>query len=561
MQIRSYSVVLSGEAGQGLKTIESLFMVLLQKSGYHAYIAKEFMSRVRGGNNTSEIRISDKRIGAFVDRIDLLVVLSKNGLDRLLPRIGSHTHIVGEEAYITSQKTEGILHPLPIAEKMRELGNPIFSNNLVNGLLSALFSCDADIAYQAIEKQFASKGEEIVEKNRQAFQMGLELAKTLNTSFDVKMDEKVKGMYALSGSESIGIGALSGGCNFISSYPMSPSTAVLAYLAKKEREYSIVVEQAEDEIAAINMALGAWYTGARAMVTTSGGGFALMTEAVSLSGIIESPMVIHLAQRPGPGTGLPTRTEQGDLNLALYAGHGDFPRVIYAPGTYEDGILFTHRAFEVADEFQVPVFVLTDQHFLDGEGITEKIDFSKLPTHNHFIKTDAAYLRYKLTDSGISDRGIPSYGDGFVCVDSDEHTEGGRITEDSEVRIAMVEKRMRKLDAYEDLQPKLVGKEEYKTLVVGWGSTYEAIKEALEEIDDASISFAFFGQVYPLPSLTYDLLSQADRLVLVENNATGQLGELIARELGIFFDATILQYNGSPFSVEQLVQGIKGGQA
>ncbi|MDD3902893.1 MAG: 2-oxoacid:acceptor oxidoreductase subunit alpha, partial [Sphaerochaeta sp.] len=381
------------------------------------------------------------------------------------------------------------------------------------------------------------------------------------TSFDVKMDEKVKGMYALSGSESIGIGALSGGCNFISSYPMSPSTAVLAYLAKKEREYSIVVEQAEDEIAAINMALGAWYTGARAMVTTSGGGFALMTEAVSLSGIIESPMVIHLAQRPGPGTGLPTRTEQGDLNLALYAGHGDFPRVIYAPGTYEDGILFTHRAFEVADEFQVPVFVLTDQHFLDGEGITEKIDFSKLPTHNHFIKTDAAYLRYKLTDSGISDRGIPSYGDGFVCVDSDEHTEGGRITEDSEVRIAMVEKRMRKLDAYEDLQPKLVGKEEYKTLVVGWGSTYEAIKEALEEIDDASISFAFFGQVYPLPSLTYDLLSQADRLVLVENNATGQLGELIARELGIFFDTTILQYNGSPFSVEQLVQGIKGGQA
>ncbi|MFA6784813.1 MAG: 2-oxoacid:acceptor oxidoreductase subunit alpha, partial [Sphaerochaeta sp.] len=277
--------------------------------------------------------------------------------------------------------------------------------------------------------------------------------------------------------------------------------------------------------------------------------------------IIESPMVIHLAQRPGPGTGLPTRTEQGDLNLALYAGHGDFPRVIYAPGTYEDGILFTHRAFEVADEFQVPVFVLTDQHFLDGEGITEKIDFSKLPTHNHFIKTDAAYLRYKLTDSGISDRGIPSYGDGFVCVDSDEHTEGGRITEDSEVRIAMVEKRMRKLDAYEDLQPKLVGKEEYKTLVVGWGSTYEAIKEALEEIDDASISFAFFGQVYPLPSLTYDLLSQADRLVLVENNATGQLGELIARELGIFFDTTILQYNGSPFSVEQLVQGIKGGQA
>ncbi len=248
---------------------------------------------------------------------------------------------------------------------------------------------------------------------------------------------------------------------------MSPATSVLVYLANHERSHSVLVEQAEDEIAAINMALGAWYAGARAMVTTSGGGFALMTEGISLSGITETPVVVHLAQRPGPGTGLPTRTEQGDLNHALYAGHGDFPRVILAPGTWEDGVTLSHQAFEIADAYQIPVFILTDQYYLDGEGIMEKIDFSKLERTNHVTKSDASYKRYKITDSGISERAIPGQGKGFVCVDSDEHTEEGRITESAEVRQKMMDKRMRKLSAYKNIEPKIVGAKDYTTLVVG----------------------------------------------------------------------------------------------
>ena len=554
----AYSVVLSGEAGQGLKTIETLFMALLQKSGYHAFLSKEFMSRVRGGNNTTEIRISSSDVGAFVKRIDLLIVLSHDGLDRLKDRITAKTVIVGEKADIESLPTDAVLKPIPIDGKMKELGNHIFANNLINGLLCGIFSCDESVAHTAIRDQFLKKGEDVVAKNLTAFQMGVDISQDLNIDVPLKKDERVKNQFALSGSSSVGIGAIAGGCDFIASYPMSPSTTVLAFLASKAREYGIVVEQAEDEIAAINMAVGAWYAGARGMVTTSGGGFALMCEGLSLAGGIESPMVVHLAQRPGPATGLPTRTEQGDLNLALYAGHGDFPRIIYTPGTFADGIRLTHQAFEMADAYQVPVFVLTDQYFLDSEGITDKIDFSTLPVHRQVVRTTSGYKRYAITESGISPRGIPGYGDGLVCVDSDEHTEDGRITEDFSVRTAMVDKRMRKLAKYVDVEPEIFGDGNYTSLVVGWGSTYGVIREALEQLGGKDVAFAFFRQVYPLPRITGKLLQQARRLILVENNATGQFGDLINKELRLDFDTRILQYNGMPFSVEDLVDQLKG---
>ncbi|MGE4583880.1 MAG: 2-oxoacid:acceptor oxidoreductase subunit alpha [Sphaerochaeta sp.] len=554
MDGRSYSVVLSGEAGQGLKTIESLFMVLLQKSGYHAFIAKEFMSRVRGGNNTSEIRISDRSVGAFITRIDLLVVLSRNGLSRLLDRIDAHTLIIGEEAYITSEPTKGKLLALPVMDLMKELGNSIYSNNFFNGFLSGVFGCDESIALSLIAGQFAAKGEEIVQKNQASFRMGLEQAQKSGTRFVVEKDKQVLSMHAVKGYETIGIGALSGGLGFVASYPMSPATTVLAYLAKHERSHGVLVEQAEDEIAAINMALGAWYAGSRSMVTTSGGGFALMTEGISLSGVTETPVVVHLAQRPGPGTGLPTRTEQGDLNLALYAGHGEFPRVILSPGTYEDGVNLTYHAFETADAFQIPVFVLTDQHFLDSEGLLSPLDFSKFTVHNHIIKTKTDYQRYALTESGLSPRGIPGYGDGFVCVDSDEHTEGGRITESATVRVQQMDKRLRKVSSYQDVPVRLVGAKDYSTLVVGWGSSYPVIAEAVEQLGHPGFAFAFFPQVYPLPKETRRILEKAKTLVIVENNASAQFAQLIRRETGITFDKTILQYNGSPFAVEQLVE-------
>ncbi|HAH61267.1 MAG TPA: 2-oxoacid:acceptor oxidoreductase subunit alpha [Treponema sp.] len=555
--MKSYSVVLSGEAGQGLKTIETLFMKLLRQSGYYAFMTKELMSRVRGGNNTTELRVSSEPVYAFTDRIDLLIVLGKNGIRRLEKRLSPDTIVTGETDHLTDTGVPCRKIPLPIEKNLEDIGGTLYANTLVSGLLCALFSCNPETAYSLISAQFAKKGADIVKNNNTAFDRGMKLADTIPLHAEIKKDESVEARSkALSGTESIGIGALAGGCNFIASYPMSPGTGVLTFMASHADEYGVVAEQAEDELAALNMELGAWYAGARAMVTTSGGGFALMTEALSLAGCIESPAVIHLAERPGPATGLPTRTEQGDLNLAVYAGHGDFPRVIYAPGTLQDGIELARRAFDTADEFQVPVILLTDQYFLDSEGIISKIDFSGNSIRPHITETSAGYKRYALTKSGVSPRGIPGYGNGIVRVDSDEHTEEGLITEDADVRIAMTDKRMRKLKNLKDIEPELIGSKDYETLVVGWGSTYGAVCEALERLGRKDIAFAHFAQVYPVPKSAKALLAHAKRKILVENNVTGQFGNLLKQETLTDFDARILKYNGMQFSVEELVKKI-----
>ncbi|NQU82299.1 MAG: 2-oxoacid:acceptor oxidoreductase subunit alpha, partial [Bacteroidetes bacterium] len=324
--------------------------------------------------------------------------------------------------------------------------------------------------------------------------------------------------------------------------------------------YGVVVEQAEDEISAINMIQGAWYAGARAMVTTSGGGFALMEEGISNAGMAEVPIVIHLAQRPGPSTGLPTKTEQGDLNLALYAGHGEFPRIIFAPGNFTDGIYLTQKAFNMADKFQVPVIILTDQFYIDSFQSIKSIDFTDFKVENYVTGTDKDYKRYKNTEDGISPRGIPMQGDGFVRFDSHEHDEGGFITEDPDIRTKMVDKRLKKLESYskESIDAEIIGSKNYKTLIVGWGSTYGVIKEAIEKLDNDDLAFAYFKQVYPLPNNTEELLSKAKKLIIIENNATSQFGQLIKRYTGMEFFMHILKYNGMPFSLEEIIEKLKG---
>lgn len=295
------------------------------------------------------------------------------------------------------------------------------------------------------------------------------------------------------------------------------------------------------------------------MVTTSGGGFALMSEGISLSGMTETPIVIHLAQRPGPATGLPTRTEQGDLELALYSGHGDFPRVILAPGTLEDAFTLTQQAFNLAAQFQVPVIILTDQYFMDLYYNFPPFDLSKVEIHKHIVRTSKGYLRYKYTENGVSPRGIPGFGDGLVRADSDEHDEAGFITEDLDgTRVKMVEKRLKRLEAIskESIPPVLLGEKNYETLVIGWGSTFTAIEEALKRLGNNTVAFLHFKQVYPLPSETKAFLEKAKKVIIVENNVTGQFAKLLKLHTGFACENTILKFNGMPFSVEELVQKI-----
>ena len=295
------------------------------------------------------------------------------------------------------------------------------------------------------------------------------------------------------------------------------------------------------------------------MVTTSGGGFALMVEGLSLSAMLESPLVIHLAQRPGPATGLPTRTEQGDLLFALHAGHGEFPRIIFTPGTPEDAFYLTQKSFNLADKYQIPVFVLTDQYFIDSYYNIPKFDLSGIKNEQHIVKTDKHYQRYKLTDSGISPRGIPGYGRGLVAVDSDEHDYEGHITEDLDIRSQMVDKRLRKMKNLrkEALLPEKIGPDNSSTLVICWGSTINIVREALEHINSVNTALLYFKQAFPLPERAADLLKQAKKLIIVENNATAQFAQILKYQFGVEIPNKILKYNGLSFSVEELVSKLK----
>ncbi len=550
------TIVLTGAAGQGIKTIESLLAELFLRSGHHIFSTQEIMSRIKGGYNSTELIVSESGSSCFRKRIDFMISLKQGGLNRLEDRISSNTVIIHDPGEETPESiTRGISCPVELEKEAKEAGNKIFKNVIAAGIIGGIFQLEEDVTEELIREYFeGKKPDDNIKAFKRGRDLGQEITEKEEISININKSSETEKHSLLNGTQAVGMGAVNGGCNFISSYPMSPSTGVLTYLAKHSSSERILVEQAEDEISAINMGLGAWYAGARAMVSTSGGGFALMEEGLSLSGMTETPIVIHLAQRPGPATGLPTRTEQGDLNMALYAGHGEFPRIIFSPGTPQQGLRLSAKAFDMADKYQVPVFILTDHYFLNSYSDTTIQEMKRSDAKEYTIKTDETYKRYAFSDKGISPRGIPGYGEGLVKVDSDEHDEEGYITEDFTTRKKMVEKRMSKLDSYkkDSEPPELIGSGDFKTLILCWGSTYQIVKEALDTIERNDISALFFPQVCPIPQQAESYLKKADRIFSLENNYTGQFGSLIQQKFGIRLSGNITQYNGLPFYFEDV---------
>jgi 2-oxoglutarate ferredoxin oxidoreductase subunit alpha len=554
------SLVLCGEAGQGIQTVEDLLTKTLKRSGFHVCAVKEYMSRIRGGHNSITIRVGSRRVAAPVNRIDVLVPLSRGAVAHVAERLDAESIVLADLEALDDIETPGgaSLIDVPFLRLAREAGNAMYANTVAAAVLACLFHSDTRVLEELLRERFESKGEEVVNQNITALEkgclVGRELRESGKVSIDLLPDERIKNEALLNGGLAVGMGAVAGGCSFISSYPMTPSTSVLTFLAQQAERFGIVAEQAEDEIAAINMALGASYAGARAMVTTSGGGFALMTEGVSLAGMLETPLVIHLAQRPGPATGLPTRTEQGDLLFALFAGHGEFPRAVFAPGDPEEALVLTARAFDIAETFQIPVFLLTDQHLVDTYVNIPEPDLAGLSSERHLVRTTPDYRRYLITDSGLSPRGVPGYGDGLVAVDSDEHDEEGHITEDLHLRRRMTEKRLKKYpgDGADILPPRTAGHSDAAILLLSWGSNYPVLCEALQLLERDDLGLLHFSQVWPLPSETGSRLRRAERRILVENNATAQFGQVLAMSTGVTITECILKYDGLPFTVEEL---------
>lgn len=558
------SIVLGGAAGQGIQTIEESLTKVLKLSGYNVFATKEYMSRVRGGINTTEIIVSSEKNRSFLKRIDVLVTFEKGVLNHLKDRITENTVILGELNNIDEDflNNKNIID-IPITEISKKIGNELFSNTVGSGIILGLFDCDLEIFNKYLIEKFSRKGEDIVNSNLKAalegYYLGKKILNDFNLSINIKKSEEVKNEVLLSGTEAVAIGSARGGCNFVSFYPMTPSTGVSVFLASQAKNLGIIVEQVEDEISAINMAIGSWYAGGRGLVTTSGGGFSLMCEAVSLSGMTESPVVIYLAQRPGPSTGLPTRTAQGDLNLALYSGHGEFPRIIYAPGKIENAYHISQNAFNMADKYQVPVFILSDEYLADTYYNISDSELNTVEKENYVIKTENNYKRYELSENPISKRGIPGYGDGIVMLCGNEHDEFGDITENVELVNKMMEKRNKKLELIKKdfIEPEFFGKETYKNLIVSWGSTYYSVKEALLKLNLNDTALLHFEQVYPISDSIKKYFEKAEKVINVELNYSGQLGQLLKCEFGINLHSSILKYDGRPFSVEDISKDIE----
>jgi 2-oxoglutarate/2-oxoacid ferredoxin oxidoreductase subunit alpha len=553
-----YSIVLCGAAGAGIQTVEEILVKAFKLSGHNVFSTKEYMSRVRGGSNSTQIRVSDKPAMAPVDRIDIFLPLDGGALKHLRHRITKDTIVLGDAKNINSYH----VIDAPFEDIASKLGSSIYANVVAAAAISCLFQIEKGVVLDLVSARFASKGEDKVKANvlaiDEGYSLGERIASENGLSYKIDKDNSLSGQILVKGSEALSLGVMAGGCDFISAYPMSPSTGILTFLAKYGSSQGVFVEQAEDEVSAVNMCVGAWYAGARALASTSGGGFALMEEGVSLAAMVESPIVVHVAQRPGPATGLPTRTAQEDLNLVLFSGHGEFPRAIYAPGSIEQAYSIGRKAFDIADKYQIPVFILTDQYLMDAHYNTPPFDVESGKLKKQIIKTDRDYVRYAKSESGISPRGIPGHGAGLVYADSDEHDNQGRITEDMDVRKEMVEKRLKKMDALkaDSIAPEISSKD-YDVAVVSWGSTKHIVGEAIEKLGLDGVASVHLSQLYPLTDEMVEPVKSADKKIMIEGNATSQFGRLMRAEQGIEFNHTFLKYDGLQFSVEEIVKYLR----
>lgn len=556
------NILVGGAAGQGMDTVMNLLGKALVREGLSIIYTKDYMSRVRGGHNFSRLRVAGGTPRSTVQTIDILVALNEETYNLHAGDLGQSGRVIFDPGRFNLPEAEKRGVPVELEKLAVESGGKVMANTVAVGALLVLIGLPADTADQLLEETFAGK-DGLAGQNIKALRAGYEAAsRYCSACFTLPPKSEASKRLFIDGNQVLGMAALASGCRFMSAYPMTPSTGVMNYLAAKSIDYPVVVEQAEDEIAAVNMALGASYAGVRALTATSGGGFSLMVEGLSLSGMIETPLVIIVAMRPGPATGFPTRTEQGDLSFVIHAGHGEFPRAVLSATSQEDAFYRLNKAFELADRYQVPVIFLSDQHFADTHRSLEPFDFSRIG-YNRGLAGEGGfekpYRRYLLTGSGVSPRILPGQFSGeTVLVDSDEHDQQGNIIEDAETRNLMVGKRMRKLAALagEMDEPDHYGDTQPDILLVGWGSTYGAIREAVDALIAAGRKAAMlhFSDLWPLPQKRIKrLFSAANQRFCIENNARGQLADLIRSESGLLFDRLILKYDGRPFMPKDII--------
>lgn len=557
------NILIGGAAGQGVHAITGPLVKALARRGCQVHVSQSYQSRIRGGHLFNVIRVGDQPLLSPREGVDILVALNQESLDIHRPEVAAAGIIIFDESQV--EKAPAGVKALALSPDTvlpdTQAGD-IAVNAGAAGAILGLLEVPVDGLVALLEATFAAKGEEVAGWNRRAAQRGFEMGKAQGHPFSLAdIPQPPEPLLVISGHEALALGALAGGLTFICGYPMTPWTSLFNAVSQRAARWQVVVEQNEDELAAINMAMGAAFAGARALTGTSGGGFCLMTEGVGLAAMSETPVVVVVAQRPGPSTGLPTRTSQGDLECVLHAGQDDFPRAVLAPGTPAQGYLLGAKALRLAERYQTPVFILTDQYFGDTQLSLTAADFPALPALPEPDRGPAgeAYQRYAITADGVSPRRLPGFGPEIVVADSDEHTPDGHLTEDLAVRVQMHDKRLRKLAAMSrEMDGVTVSGEANAPLaLMCWGSSLGPVAEAVARLKNARL--VHLSELWPFPKdAVAHALAGVQKLIMVEGNAAGQLARLLRRETGVAADQLILRYDGLPLTPEYILRHLPG---
>ena len=556
---------IGGEAGFGIMSSGLNMSKLVSRSGYFSFDYSEYPSIIRGGHNLMQIVISDEPVRAQYKTTDFLVALNKETIDLHAEElVDGGSLLCDEENKPLLQKSKKInIFLIPINKIAKEIGGSLLLRNTAAlGASIALLGGNLEIFKNLIAQEFSAKDPKITENNFAVCQAGYDYAKK-NYGDKIKnilKPRQSETKMVINGNEAISLGAVAAGMQFSAIYPMTPISGILHSLALLQKKYGFVCKQPEDEIAAINMAIGASFAGARSLVATSGGGFCLMTEAYGLAGMTETPLVIIEGMRGAPATGLPTWTEQGDLRMVLHAHHGDFPRIVLAAGDIEEAFHLTMLAFNLADKYQTPVVVIVDKQICESHMSIGLFDYKtyKVEVGKLLLKKQDNYKRFALSADGISTRSPVGFGN-YVMANSDEHNEYGFSSEEAKNRIDQMNKRMQKLEtcAKNDMSnPVLFGPKDADLTIVSWGSNKGAVLEAIKHFKN--VNFLHLTWVSPFPAVAIKkALEKARRVLNVECNYSAQMGSLIREKTGIEIKNNLLKYDGRPFYPEEIIAQIK----
>ncbi|WP_240417611.1 2-oxoacid:acceptor oxidoreductase subunit alpha [Paenibacillus periandrae] len=564
--ISQLSWKIGGQQGEGVESTDKIFSTALNRLGYYLYGYRHFSSRIKGGHTNNKIRISTKPIRAISDDLDILVAFDQETIDLNAFELRDNGVIVADAKFnpVVPEGVKARLFPVPITAIAEDLGTSLFKNMAASGASWALLGLPLEVFNKAVEEEFGRKGAAVVEKNIEAVRKAAEFILEQNggpmLEFQLEPADGKQKLFMI-GNDAIGLGALTGGCRFMPAYPITPASEIMEYLIKTLPKFGGTVIQTEDEIAAVTMAIGGNYAGVRTMTASAGPGLSLMMEAIGLAGMTETPVVIVDTQRGGPSTGLPTKQEQSDLYAMIYGTHGEIPKIVLSPSSIEECFYDTIEAFNLAEIYQCPVILLTDLQLSLGKQSCELLDFNRVKIERGRLMTgelsptedNKLFKRYEFAEDGISPRVVPGQKYGIHHVTGVEHDQEGRPSESTENRKSMMDKRMEKLKHVKVTNPILVDAphEEPDVLIIGMGSTGGTIDEARGRLTEKGIAtnHVTVRLMHPFPAEELrPYMDKAKTVVVLENNATGQLASLIKLNVG-YADKikNLLKYNGNPF--------------